>query len=277
MAEGVQGLLAVVAGPPPAHLLLERPGQLHNVGALVAAFRDGGPVAQELLVARPDAPGQKVHLAARVVVVELPVHLPAGALQERADGVAQGRLAAVAQVQGPGGVGADPLHHDGLALPRGAAAVPLVLLQDEPEVVGHRGRRQAEVQEARAGHLHAGDAGLLPVQGFGELLGDLTGSALQAGRQRHGHVRGPVAVGRVPGTLDVGVGVLHAQLRQRGQEGRADAPLGGRGGHESVVPEPEEPEEAEPDEPPEEDELPPLDPSEVPPEAPPCSLAAFFL
>ena len=91
-----------------------------NVGDVVAVVEIlgqrvlavGGPdlvAGLKALGAQLGRLGQGVNLHARVVVIELAVYLPALGAVQVADGVANGRLAAVAHVQRAGGIGGDEL------------------------------------------------------------------------------------------------------------------------------------------------------------------------
>ena len=167
-----------------------------DVLAVVGVFRPGG--VSRLVAQQPRLRGacQRGDLHPGVVVIELPVHLPALAVHQVAHRVAQRRLPAVAHVQRAGRVGRDELHHHLPAVGR-LRAEGLAGLQ---HLAHHRllGRsRQAQVDEARAGDLeslhpvvHLG----LAAQGLDQRLGHFTGVLLQRSRQGHGAGDGQIAV-----------------------------------------------------------------------------------
>ena len=103
-----RGELAVVR----AHRFLfqEVLGNVGNVVAVVSQFRPLRVARLEALGAQLGAGGQRADLHASVVVIELAVHLPALGLEQVANGVAQRRLAAVANVQRARWISGNKLH-----------------------------------------------------------------------------------------------------------------------------------------------------------------------
>ena len=213
-AEAGQG---VVAGLLVAvQILLALPvieglGQLPDVVAVIAVLGElhGVLALDDLQIPGLQALGKLLDLVAGVVDIELPPHVGAGLLQHRGQGVAQDAAPGVAHVHGAGGVGGDELHHDLLALQGVVAAVGRPLLLHAGHGVPEPLVPQAEIQEARPGHLHGGEIGPGQVHVVHEDLGHLAGVLLQGlgGGQAEGG--GVVAVGGILGDLDRGDG-LHA-------------------------------------------------------------------
>ena len=122
------GELAVVG----LHRLLRQEvvGDVLDVVAVVGDLGPFGVAGLEALGAQVGGRGQGADLHARIVVIELAVHLPALGGVEAADGVAQRRLATMAHVQRAGGVGRHELDHQGWPLAgakpkRSPASAPL--------------------------------------------------------------------------------------------------------------------------------------------------------
>ena len=209
----------------------------------------GGPVAHVLAVVAvlgrllALGPGRQrgrvvEHLGAAVVQVVLAGDHVAGALEQPHHGVAIAGVAAVASVQGAGGVGAHPLDVDAAALAEvgagvavGAGGEDLAQQVVQPRVV------QPEVHEAGPGHLDGSDVlGRGRAERLGDAGGQLAGvpAGLLGRHQRH--VRRPVAVlapGRALELDGVGQG-LDLERRQRGPQGLGElvadhqvAPSGG--------------------------------------------------
>jgi hypothetical protein len=197
----IQRLLRLVAHEAVAAPGSQPAGQLGDVLAVVGVVGKHHVAPEVLLVADPDAPGEPVDLGAGVVVVVLPVHLPPGPGQQLGDGVAEGGLAAVADVERPGRVGGDELDVHRLAGAVLRAAVVSVPLQDVGERAGHGALGQPEVDEPGTRHLDRVDAECAGVDPLGDLLGDLPRSASQDAGEGHGHVGGPVAVVGIAGTF----------------------------------------------------------------------------
>jgi len=85
-------------------------GDLPDILALVAVLGKGKGQPEQFQITGPGRFAQHPHLAAGIIVVILPGHRMAGGDQQPGNGVAQHRLAAVADAQGAGGIGADKLH-----------------------------------------------------------------------------------------------------------------------------------------------------------------------
>ncbi len=129
------------------------------------------------------------------------------------------------QVERAGRVGRDELDHERLPLAAVGAPERLVRLEDRVEDGGHGACAQAEVQKARARHLHRGDAGGLEVESAGELLRDLPGGPPEPLRERERDVRGDIPVRGVARALHADAHVVHAELRERLLQRRADGVL----------------------------------------------------
>src|SRR5262249_2141578 len=120
----------------------------HVLTWVVVGASFDGP-AERLLVAHPDAVEQVLHLGARVVVVVLPLHLPARFGEHSRQAVAKCRVACVADVQPSTGVAAHDfdLH---VAAPGGVdRAVRSALAQDGIDLLAYPVVTQEEVDEAR--------------------------------------------------------------------------------------------------------------------------------
>ena len=85
-------------------------GNLADVIALIALLGDLGGEPARLTNPRLHAAREIHDLAAGIVVIELAAHAPAGPLEQCRDGVAEGSLAAVANVQRAGRVRRHELH-----------------------------------------------------------------------------------------------------------------------------------------------------------------------
>src|SRR3989441_2358288 len=129
-------------------------GDVPDVLTVVAALRERRRPAAQLLDPRLHAARQAQNLRAAVVVVELARHAPARPLEQRRDRVAQGRLAAMADVQRTGGIGGDELDVRGPAPPSVAPAVPLAGGQHGREHARQLRLGQEEVDEAGPRDLH---------------------------------------------------------------------------------------------------------------------------
>ena len=193
-------------------------GQLLHVAALVAVLGKFDDFALELPQAKIEGFAQGEDLVAHVVDVVFPHHLMAGGGEQVGQGVPQGGAAAVADVQGAGGVGADELHLDFLSGPEVAVAVgraQLVNLRDHPVP---EGVIDEKVDEAGAGDLHLGQHALGRGQTADQNFGHLPGRHLGRLGQDQGQVGGQVAVAGLLGGLHVegGQGVIGELARGPG-------------------------------------------------------------
>ncbi|MNS90914.1 hypothetical protein D3C72_1249860 [compost metagenome] len=109
---------------------LEVVGDIGDVVAVVGGLGPFGVAGLEAARARLHGIGQGLDLHARVVIVELARHLVTLRVEQRRQGVAQGRLAAVAHVQRTGRVGRDEFQDDLLAGACRAAAIAVGFAQD---------------------------------------------------------------------------------------------------------------------------------------------------
>ena len=196
-------------------------GEVFGVGndvlALVAVLGEGHGL---LALVQLQVPGfqrgaKLVHLVARVVDVELPLHLVARGVQHRGQGVPQHAAPGVADVHGPSGVGRDKLHQHpfALAIVRAAviAAQPVDVLEHLPVEAGLIG----EVEKARPGNLALVKISAGKIQVFLNGLGDLHRGHAEGAGPRHGGIAGPIPVGTVGGHLQ----------GNRGQGGLGQLPL----------------------------------------------------
>ncbi len=224
-ADLVERLGRVVREVLVADLVDERLRNLGHVAASIAVDRQRLVVPEELPVARTHAQRQQLHLSARVVVVVLPMDVPAGPIEERGDRVTQRGLPSVAQVERPGGVGRHELDHDRAAFADVAPPVGGVGLEN---VVEHRcdgPRAEAEVQESGTGHLDGLHTRRGEVEARHEVLGDRPRSAAELLGQGHGDVAGQVSVRGVPWTLQPDLPGVRAQVVEHRPERSSDLVL----------------------------------------------------
>ena len=133
---------------------------VHYVVALVDALWQGAVAAADLHVAPIDGEGEDVHLPSGVIDVVFVVHVVAVGAQDVGQGRAVGGAAAVADVQGPGGVGGDEFEQDFLRVFCLVAAVGGAFAHDGFEYGAVAAARQADVDETGAGDFDGGDAGM---------------------------------------------------------------------------------------------------------------------
>ena len=132
-------------------------GDIGDVVAAIAVFRPAGVVGLQALGARLRRLRKILDLHAGIVVVELALHVPAVGVEHARDAVADGRGAAVADVQRAGGVGGHVFHAGGATAAAGVAAVGVALGVHPAQLALPGGGRQPEIQEARPGDLDRGD------------------------------------------------------------------------------------------------------------------------
>jgi hypothetical protein len=143
------------------------------------------------------------------------VHRPSGPLQEGGDGIPQRRLTTVPQVEGTGGVGGHELHHEGLSgplrlivrSPCPTAGYDPPYPSQRPWRAGNSGTR-VPPPPPRPGR---GPPHPSPVI-FRQSPRRWPGGTTKGGGQGHGHVGGPIPMGRVPGTLQVNLGFGNPHL-----------------------------------------------------------------
>src|SRR6185503_6371587 len=130
-----------------AILLAESLRNVANVLAMIGDLRKTNRLARLFSDAHPNAHREILDLRARVVVVELARHAPAGPLEQRGDRVAKGRLTTVTDVQRPGRIRRDELHVHGLATARIAAPIAHIGAEERREPARHDVRVHPEVDE----------------------------------------------------------------------------------------------------------------------------------
>ena len=131
-----------------AELTLDLSSQLGHVLAVVAALRYRLIFAPELQVSRCDRVDQLLDLSARIIHVELAVHIVARTRQQARDRVPDRGPTTVPDVEGAGRVGRDELDVDPAARARGRASVLVVLLRDLPQAFAQELRADREVDES---------------------------------------------------------------------------------------------------------------------------------
>src|SRR5205814_10145103 len=154
-------------------------GDVADILAVVAPFRQGGGPASELKDPRLHAQRQMIDLGAAIVVIEFARYAPTRAVEERRDGVAQGRLASMPYVQRTGGIGGDELDIDRLALPGIAPAVALARRQHRVAPARELGLAKEEVDESRPGDLDRADQPLGKLERGDQPLGHRAGLGLE--------------------------------------------------------------------------------------------------
>ena len=176
------------------HVRQLRPGsqslaaKIGDVLPRIAALRD-----RSTLDGGQDGGGEGVHLRSGVIDVVLRRHRRAAGAQHTGDRVAQCGPAGVGQMQGPGGIGRDELHVDGVARQGVIGAVGGPCLDDGAGELARRAGVQGDVEEARAGHVDALDA-VDAGQPIAEDPGELARIHPRLLAQLQGDVRGPVTV-----------------------------------------------------------------------------------
>ena len=165
----------------------------------------------DLQVAHGDGLAEDVHLGAVVVDVVLALDVEVGVLEHVAERVADGGPAAVAHVQGAGGVGRDELDLGAQAVAHVDLAPVVAGLDDRAEDLVVRGGIEVEVDEAGASDLDLGNGGVLGHVGH-DGSGDLGGGHVGEACGAHCHRGGPVTVSRISRSLDATV--LDLELRQ---------------------------------------------------------------
>ena len=207
-AEPGQGVVALLFGTAQVAVaveVIELPGQLLDVGAVVAVLRElhGILTQDDLAVTGVQRGGKLVDLVARVVDVKLPGHLVARPGQDLRQAVAQHAAPGVAHVHGAGGVGGDELHHHLFGLVGPGAAVVGPFRGDVGEDVFKPAVAQAQVEEAGTRDLGGGKAGALQRHVGNQDLRRLAGRHAQKLCVLHGKAAGVIAVAQILGDLDL--------------------------------------------------------------------------
>ena len=101
--------------PAVALLVLELPGHVDHVRALVAAIGQRDLASELLLIASEQGPAEEADLRAGVVDVVLALDLEAGGVQHRGQCVSENRAASVADLQRSGRVGRDEFDLDAMS------------------------------------------------------------------------------------------------------------------------------------------------------------------
>ncbi len=158
-------------------------------------------LAEELLRSRPHGDREVLDLLPGVVVVELPADAGALPLEQVREGIAERRLAAVADMERTGRVRRHELDQHALACPFAAAPEGIAFLQDAAHDALARIGPEEDVDEAGAGDLRALDERQWR-QGGDELPGDVARAALQALRLLQRDVGRVVAVLRLLRALE---------------------------------------------------------------------------
>jgi hypothetical protein len=137
-------------------LALNLLSQLDHVLALVVVRSKRSVAAEQLLVARPDAVRQMIHLRAGVVVVVLALDLPASLGQHPRQAVADGRVAGVSHVQRPGRIGTDEFDLHPPPSPEWHRPVARAFADDRVDLLAQPIVAEREVDKAWLGSLETG-------------------------------------------------------------------------------------------------------------------------
>ena len=179
-----------------------RAGRLEIVAG-VEPLGDGDRLAQRLAVAQEGGAGEHVHLRAGIVDVVFARHPRTGKGEQVAQGVAEHRAAAVADMHRPGRIGGDELDVDLLTAGPGTAEID-ALRQACAENIAKHLRLELDVDEARPG-----DLGLRHVlhlrQPPGEFRGELARvgvGRLDVAGEHHRGIGGEIAMGGIARQLD---------------------------------------------------------------------------
>ncbi len=176
-------------------------GDRVQVVAAVAVARECETLAEALEVAQPHTDREDLHLPAGVVDVVLAVHGIAGRIEQVGERGTERGVPAVAHVQRSRGVRRDEL--DDHALP-GALLAPAIgraEVEHAQQFQVPRGRREMEIDEARASDFDFRDE-LTRRQRVHDRLGDVARLALRNPGKLHCRIGGEIAVGRVAGAFD---------------------------------------------------------------------------
>ena len=166
-------------------------GGVDDIFAVVAVFRELHGLPQKLQITGFDGGRQVVDLVAGVVDVEFFLDVVAGGTHQVGQSTAEGRAAAVSDVQRAGRVGADEFDLDllpaaGLRVAVDGAGVENFLQQLMKPV-----RFQIKIDKARPGNFRAVQPGKLDPPH--DRLGDLPGIGLEGPGRLHGEIGGVVA------------------------------------------------------------------------------------
>src|SRR5258706_11595871 len=198
-------------------------GMLHDVPrrdvddvlAVIAAFGQCQRLSMPLMDPGLRAEREILDLRAGVVVVELARHRPPGPLEQRGDGVAEGGLAAVSDVQRAGGIGAHELHVHGTRCPCVRAAVRLPRLDERRDAPRDYPRIHAEVDESRTGHFGGRDACRRAIDAVDQLEREIAWLPREGLRQHHREIRGPIAERGIARALEQRLDVAGRAERSR--------------------------------------------------------------
>jgi len=120
--------------------------------------------------------GEDAHLGAGVVDVVLALDVVAGGCEDAGEGVAKDGAAAVADLQGAGGVGGDELDLQLLSVADVDGAPGVGVGEDVVDLFALPVRGETQVDEARGGDFNGVDEGA-GLDGVGDGLGDVEGFA----------------------------------------------------------------------------------------------------
>ena len=166
-------------------------GGVDDIFAVVAVFRELHGLPQKLQITGFDGGRQVVDLVAGVVDVEFFLDVVAGGTHQVGQSTAEGRAAAVSDVQRAGRVGADEFDLDLLPAAGLGVAVSVAGVEDFLQQLVQPVRFQIKIDKARSGDFRAVQPGKLdPAH---DRFSDLPGIGLEGPGRLHGEIGGVVA------------------------------------------------------------------------------------
>ena len=165
-------------------------GGVDDIFAVVAVFRELHSLSQELQIAGFHRSRQIVDLVAGVVDVEFFLDVVAGGAHQVGQGTAEGRAAAVSDMQRAGRVGADELNLDLLPAAGLGVTVSGAGVEDFLQQLMEPVRFQIKIDKTRSGDFRAVQPGKLDPPH--DRLGDLPGIGLEGPGRLHGEIGGVV-------------------------------------------------------------------------------------
>jgi hypothetical protein len=190
----------------------------------IAVLRDADAAPEELLVARVQRVAEGVSLGAGVVDVILALDVVAGGGERLREGIADGRAASVADVQGARRVGGDEFDLRLLARADGEVRVAFARVDHPFDLALQERVREAEVDEARRGDFGHFDGGI-GREVANEHFRDRERRLHRRAREPQGQRTGVIAVRGVLRALDGGARERHVgQFARchRGADGAGD-------------------------------------------------------
>jgi hypothetical protein len=183
-------------------------GKIDDVVSVITAFGYGHLLAVQASESRLDRIHQLIDLDARVVHVELAMHLVPCELEEASDGIADRCAATVPNVQRARRIRGNELDVDLEALAPSATTVDLTLLNNFTKLLTEVIAVQGEVDETGPRDVRLVDAQSRQVELVDDRLRQISRFLSKATGQNHGHVGGQVTVGRFSRSFELDVEVV---------------------------------------------------------------------